>query len=705
MPDISRRQFIAATGVTAASIWLIAETRDVIAAGVHASQAKRFEVLSDADAADIEAAAAQIIPSDGTPGAREARVVYFIDKSLATFAKDQRPIVRKGREGIANARGQGAARRQIVRRADQRTANRRAHRDGEGQGRRSSTRFAASTIAGMLANPEYGGNYNKAGWTMARLQRSVLVGRHPSAGTIAMSDHTHPALAPLQQTHGSLPSRRRSRFRRRRIGRGRRRRRQGALDRGIPRRRARAGAVAHREGLRPRRDQDLPAELADERLAANRRTRFARRRRTRRKTQPAVLYGRGVGGTSDALLGELLALPRDRLQGSEREGHARRAPASPTGRSRIRISSRTTRRSIGKSASPARRVRIDPPRSRPYPMPPHPPKSTGMLLETGARKLGYEPFPAPMAIASKPYEGRSACVQCGFCLGFGCEVRAKSSSLVTMIPKAVATGRCEIRPNSYVRKIETDARGRGDGREVLRRRQKGDLSARESRRRVRERRRDAAAVAELEVQPVSARAGQLERRRRQVSDVQRRRVRQSACSSTRSTATRASSPRASCGISYELDRSSGSSAAADSISASTRRRSASRCSDLPPKSPRWGSAYKALLAHNYNRTVFCYGHTTSLPVETNSISLDPTVKDDWGVPAIRMTYQDHPQDLKLYKYLRRPRGRTAQGGRRGSDVAAGGREPGIQRPPARHVPHGERPEDVGGRQVQSRRTT
>src|SRR5947207_912575 len=67
----------------------------------------------------------------------------------------------------------------------------------------------------------------------------------------------------------------------------------------------------------------------------------------------------------------------------------------------------------------------DPPRSRPYPMPPHPPKSTGTLLEIGAKKLGYKPFAAPMAVTSRPYDGRSACVQCGFCLGFGCEVRAK----------------------------------------------------------------------------------------------------------------------------------------------------------------------------------------------------------------------------------------------------------------------------------------
>src|SRR4029077_1870922 len=97
------------------------------------------------------------------------------------------------------------------------------------------------------------------------------------------------------------------------------------------------------------------------------------------------------------------------------------------------------------------------------PMPPHPPKSTGVLLERGAAKLGWTAFPAPMAVASTPLPGRSMCVQCGFCLGFGCEVRAKSSSLVTVIPVAVATGKCEVRPNSYVRKVETDAKGRATG--------------------------------------------------------------------------------------------------------------------------------------------------------------------------------------------------------------------------------------------------
>ena len=106
---------------------------------------------------------------------------------------------------------------------------------------------------------------------------------------------------------------------------------------------------------------------------------------------------------------------------------------------------------------------FDPPRSKPYPMPPLPVKSSGVLFEQGARKLGLHPFPAPMAIASQPYRGRSACINCGFCMGFGCEARAKSSSLYTSIPEAEATGLCEVRSLSYVFRVETDAKGRATG--------------------------------------------------------------------------------------------------------------------------------------------------------------------------------------------------------------------------------------------------
>ena len=72
---------------------------------------------------------------------------------------------------------------------------------------------------------------------------------------------------------------------------------------------------------------------------------------------------------------------------------------------------------------------------------------------------------------------------------------------------------------------------------------------------------------------------------------------------------------------------------------------------LPPSAPRWGAEYKRLLTESYSRTMVAASHTTSLPLETNAVSLDPTIKDAWGLPALRFTYQDHPDDLATLRFL------------------------------------------------------
>src|SRR5207248_9856540 len=82
MDEISRRGFLAALGASGAT-WVAFSWGDVLAAGAHAARVATddspppFEVLTPEQAEEIEAIAAQIIPSDGTPGAREARVVHF----------------------------------------------------------------------------------------------------------------------------------------------------------------------------------------------------------------------------------------------------------------------------------------------------------------------------------------------------------------------------------------------------------------------------------------------------------------------------------------------------------------------------------------------------------------------------------------------------------------------------------------------------
>lgn len=162
MSEVSRRQFIALTGSAAAGVWLTAH-HEILAAARHAAQATKFETLSPADAAEIEAAAAQIIPTDATPGAKEARVIYFIDKALSTFAKEQKGAFESAAKELRARAGkvQRGAKSFASLSSPQQIAVLTAMEKEKPQ-LFNPLRFG--TIAGMLANPEWGGNYQKIGW-------------------------------------------------------------------------------------------------------------------------------------------------------------------------------------------------------------------------------------------------------------------------------------------------------------------------------------------------------------------------------------------------------------------------------------------------------------------------------------------------------------------------------------------------------------
>jgi choline dehydrogenase-like flavoprotein len=72
---------------------------------------------------------------------------------------------------------------------------------------------------------------------------------------------------------------------------------------------------------------------------------------------------------------------------------------------------------------------------------------------------------------------------------------------------------------------------------------------------------------------------------------------------------------------------------------------------LPPDTPKWGPSFKKALAFHFthNMTLLC--STTSVPMETNDITLDPQLKDRYGRPALRVTYHDHAHDLAMAKFL------------------------------------------------------
>jgi hypothetical protein len=84
----SRRSFLISSVGSMNAAWVAAHYHDILAAQQYATksgEAPKLAALTAEQAAEVEAMTDQIIPTDDTPGAREARCLYFIDRALSTF--------------------------------------------------------------------------------------------------------------------------------------------------------------------------------------------------------------------------------------------------------------------------------------------------------------------------------------------------------------------------------------------------------------------------------------------------------------------------------------------------------------------------------------------------------------------------------------------------------------------------------------------
>jgi choline dehydrogenase-like flavoprotein len=278
-------------------------------------------------------------------------------------------------------------------------------------------------------------------------------------------------------------------------------------------------------------------------------------------------------------------------------------------------------------------------------------KASGALFKIGSAKLGWTVVEGPIAIISKPYGGRSACVNCGMCSGFGCHVKARSSSAVTMLPLAEKTGNCEIRVRSYVRDVAVDASGKvtgvtyfdADKREVFQKARAVVLSA------------NGSETPRLLLLSKSARfpdglansSGLVGHYFMSGNGVGASGLFEHPLNDYKGIVTGA-------GI-------------VDFVATDPKRgfygggRMTARGFDTPisyglrglqPGAARWGALYKKALLEeaNHKMTVACF--VTQLPLASNRVDLDPDVKDDWGLPAMRITSTSHPDDIKSMEFFR-----------------------------------------------------
>ena len=167
--DASRRMFLikSLTGVSAA--WLALRMPEIVAAQEHAHRAiqtpspVKFEFFSPEQAVEVEAVAAQIIPTDDTPGAREARVISFIDRALTTFDKERQPLYVKGLKDLQ------AAQKKMFRSSakfSDLTAEQQIKVLKAFEKNQFFEIIRTHTVMGFFSDPSHGGNHEKIGWTL-----------------------------------------------------------------------------------------------------------------------------------------------------------------------------------------------------------------------------------------------------------------------------------------------------------------------------------------------------------------------------------------------------------------------------------------------------------------------------------------------------------------------------------------------------------
>jgi len=187
--NLSRRSFLSRGSAAVSAVWLSAHWPAVVAAAEHAHQAAkssappRFQYFTPEEAVEIDAITARIIPSDETPGAREAGVVYFIDRALTTFAVDDQKVYREGLPSLQTrvrelfpalekfSTATPEQQDQILHSLDEQTGPAGRHSRSSGA---SSSFFQAvrvHTILAFLVDPDSGGNRDGVGWK--------VIGREP----------------------------------------------------------------------------------------------------------------------------------------------------------------------------------------------------------------------------------------------------------------------------------------------------------------------------------------------------------------------------------------------------------------------------------------------------------------------------------------------------------------------------------------------
>jgi gluconate 2-dehydrogenase alpha chain len=300
------------------------------------------------------------------------------------------------------------------------------------------------------------------------------------------------------------------------------------------------------------------------------------------------------------------------------------------------------------------------PRSRDYPNPPQKEPYGSAMFRKAATSLGYHPFPQPSSNMSRPYtnpEGMrmNTCMFCGFCERYGCEHFAKSSPQTILLPALLKDKNFTLRTQCQVLRINLDStKKKATGVTYV------DAAGREV-----EQPAKLVIVGMFALNNVrmlllsgigtpydpASNKGVVGRNYayQTTSAVQvffdqgvniNPFMRSGACGTVMADF-----------VSDNFDHGPLGFLGGAYVGEVMSHARPVEFHPTPPGTPAWGSAWKKAVVDHYNHTCSLGIHGSSIAVRQNYLDLDPTYKDAWGLPLLRMTFDFPENDLKMSAYI------------------------------------------------------
>jgi choline dehydrogenase-like flavoprotein len=290
-------------------------------------------------------------------------------------------------------------------------------------------------------------------------------------------------------------------------------------------------------------------------------------------------------------------------------------------------------------------------RARGYPLAAVPQGPMAAAMRQGAEALGISAITVPLLINTAPYNGRAACIQCGSCVGFMCSTDAKNGSHNTMLPRALATGACELLTRTLVERIDTDDHGKVVGVTLIEELPEGP------------RRRS------IRSKAVMLCAGATESARLLL--LSHSKLHPQGLGNTHDQVGRHLHghyyPAAIGLFDHDIYDPRGPGVTTASIAFNHGNDGivgGGMLSDdfillpiifwkqfRPSDVRRWGSAAKEFMRRNYKRITAIRGPVQEIPSPDGRVQLDPAVRDRFGIPVLRLSGTTHPETVRTSKFM------------------------------------------------------